>query len=123
MTTQFKPLFVVSVAHAYYSGNCEDVAFILPADTAQLLRNGKLLAKVLEGKLYILFETDEAGTALVTISGKTLRIGLQLINPFFSNFTTLNANFASSQLLYRNAAVPTALDAPASVTPAGPIFS
>ena len=123
MTTQFKTLFVVSVAHAYYGGNCEDVAFVVSADTAQLLRNGKLLAKEFEGKLYILFETDEAGAALVTISGKTLRIGLRLINPFFSNFTAVDADFSSSQLLYRNAAVPTALDSPVSVTPTGPIFS
>jgi hypothetical protein len=123
MTTQFKTLFVVTVAHAYYNGNCEDVTFIVPADTAQLLRNGKLLAKELEGKLYVLFETDEAGAALIRIPGKRLRFGLHLINPFFSNFTALDADFASSQLLYQNAAVSTALDEPIRVTPVGQVFS
>jgi hypothetical protein len=57
------------------------------------------------------------------LPGKALRIGLQLINPFFTNFTAVDSDFASSQLLYRNTAVPTALDAPISVTLTGQIFS
>jgi hypothetical protein len=51
MITQFKTLFAVTIAHAYYRENCKDVAFIIPTDTAQWLKNGKLLAKELEGAL------------------------------------------------------------------------
>src|SRR5205823_8726244 len=117
MTTNFKPLFVVTVTHAYYHERCEDVAFIVPADTAQWLKNGKLLARELDGKLYVLFETDDelAPTALKPIPGRTLRIGLRLINPFFCNFTEVNKKFASTTLLYRNATAATARDAPSKV--------
>ena len=51
MTTHFKTLFTVTIAHAYYREQCQDVAFFIPADTSQLLRNGKLLAKESGGKL------------------------------------------------------------------------
>ena len=125
-TTNFKTLFVVTVTHAYYREGCEDVAFIIPADTAQRLKNGKLLARELGGKLYVLFETDDdelAPAALKPIPGRTLRIGLRLINPFFSNFTEVDEKFASTTLLYRNATVATALDAPVKVQLVGQVFS
>ena len=123
MTTQFKTLFVVNVTHAYYGGPCKDVAFIIPADTARWLKNGKLLARELDGKLCVLFEADAAGAALKTMPGRTLRIGLRLLNPFFSNFTKVDANFPSPKLLYRNVAAPAALDAPAKVPLVGQVFS
>src|SRR5215471_17365516 len=121
--TQFKTLFLVAVAHGYYSDGCEDIGFLVPSDTVSVLQNGKLLAKPLSGKLYVLFETDDAGVALVTIPGQTLRFGLQLSNPFFSNFTKLDSSFATSQFLYRNAAASTSLDSPQAVTLVGQRFS
>lgn len=123
MTTKFRTLFMVSISHAYYSSDCKDFDFVFPADTAQLLRNGKLIAKVLDGKLYVLFETDEAGTALIPFAGKTLRIGLKLLNPYFCNFT--EPTFKSNALtpLYRNTANPAALDAPEEVALVGQVFS
>lgn len=123
MITQFKTLFEVGIVHPYYRETCEDVAFIIPEGTAQRLRNGKLVAKELEGRLYVLFEANEAGAALKPISGQTLRIGLRLLNPFFSNFTKVDASFVSSKLLYGNAAAPAVLDAPVQVQLVGPIFS
>lgn len=123
MTTQFKTLFEVAIAHPYYREACEDVSFVLPASTAQWLRNGKLVAKVLEGRLYVLFEADEGGAALKPIPGETLRIGLRLTNPFFSNFTKVDAGFASSKLLYGNAVAPALLDAPIKVRLVGNLFS
>jgi hypothetical protein len=123
MITQFKTLFEVGIAHPYYRETCEDVTFIIPEGTAQWLRNGKLVAKELEGRLHVLFEADETGPALKPISGQTLRIGLRLLNPSFSNFTKVDATFASSKLLYGNAVVPAALDAPIQVQLVGHIFS
>lgn len=123
MKTQFKTLFEVTVAHPYYRKTCEDVAFLIPGETAQVLRNGKLLARELAGRLYVLFEADEGGAALKPVPGKTLRLGLRLLNPFFSNFTKVNESFASSRLLYENAVAPAALDAPTKVQLIGHIVS
>ncbi|MBI4660155.1 MAG: hypothetical protein HY735_15050 [Verrucomicrobia bacterium] len=123
MSTQFKILCTVEVAHAYYSENCQDIRFIIPEDTARRLRNGKLLARDFGGKLYVLFEADDAGTALAAVPGKTLRIGLQLANPYFTNFTEVDADFGSWKQLYRNSAAPAALDPPEKVMLVGQLFS
>ncbi|HWM25283.1 MAG TPA: hypothetical protein VNP98_10695 [Chthoniobacterales bacterium] len=126
MTTQFKTLFTVTIAHAYYRQRCEDVAFIIPADTVQLLRNGKLLAKESEGRLTLLFEAAEAnqgGSALRPMPGRTVRIGLRLLNPFFSNITKVDQSFASLKLLYGNVGAPAVLDVPTKVQLVGDLFS
>ncbi len=123
MITKFRTLFIVNISHAYYISDCKDFDFIFPADTAQLLRNGKLIAKALDGKLYVLFETDEAGTALIPVPGKTLRIGMKLLNPYFCNFTDLAFNFNTSISLYRNTTNPVALDAPEEIAMVGRVFS
>src|ERR1044071_7212331 len=120
--TQFETLFVVSVAHTYYTRNCEDVAFLLPSDTRALLNNGKLLTREIDGRLHFLFEADEQGSPLRSIAGTTLRLGLRLTNPFFSNFTNVDESFASSTLLYRNGTTATALDAPGRVRLVGGLF-
>ncbi|HBB33582.1 MAG TPA: hypothetical protein DDZ80_10205 [Cyanobacteria bacterium UBA8803] len=114
---RFHILFTVSISHAYYNEVCKDFSFIIPADTAQLLRNGKLIVQRQDGKLYVLFEGDET----VSLAEKTLRIGLKLLNPFFSNFTDFNFN--SSTPIYRNATNPKALAAVESMTLVGQIFS
>ncbi|MGA7215313.1 MAG: hypothetical protein WBX20_14005 [Terrimicrobiaceae bacterium] len=123
MNTQFKTLFTVAIAHGYYSGNCEDIHFIVPGDAAQLLKNGRLLARELDGMFYVLFEADDSGAAWAPITGRTLRVGLQLANPFFSNFTADDASQGSSRRLYKNSSVPTALDAAMNVTLSGRVFS
>jgi hypothetical protein len=120
---QFSILFTVSISHSYYTQGCEDFSFTLPADSAQLLKNGKLIAKVLDGKLYVLFAVDETGEALVSLEGKTLRIGLQLLNPYFNNFTKLDFDFHSSRLLYRNVTASGALDPAQEIALVGQVFS
>lgn len=119
MNTQFKTLFTVGVDHGYYSGDCEDIRFIIPEGTARWLRNGKLLTRTLGGQLHVFFEADDRGVALAAIPGEVLRFGLLATNPCFSNFTQLNANFPKTKPLYRNSASPTALDAPEGVTLVG----
>ena len=123
MSTQFNTLFTVTPSHAYYSGQCEDIEFVVPSETAQILKNGRLLAKTRDGKLYVLFEASDTGTPLAPISGQTLRVGLQLTNAFFSNFTDVGTDFASKILFYQNAAAPAALDAPIKVALVGQVFN
>jgi hypothetical protein len=123
MKTQFKTLFLVTIAHAYYSEQCEDIDFTIPSDTATLLLNGKLLARQLDGKLYVLFEADDTGAAMVEIPGKTLRFGLLLNNPYFANFTQLDTAFPSSKFLYRNTTATISLDPAQKVTLVGQVFS
>ena len=121
MNTQFRTLFTLAISHSYYQASCKDFAFFIPAYTAQLLRNGKLLTKVHDGKLYVLLETDEVGVALNPLEGKSLRFGLKLLNPFFSNIT--DYNFNSNTPLYRNATEPTRLDSAKEIKLVGRIFS
>jgi hypothetical protein len=116
---QFHTLFTVSISHTYYGQGCKDFSFVIPADSTQLLKNGKLIAKIYEGKLYVLFQQDETGQALVSLTGKTLRFGLKLLNPFFSNFTDFNLSYP----LYRNSTTLGALDAAQAVTFVGNLFS
>ncbi|MBA3963725.1 MAG: hypothetical protein H0X40_17745 [Chthoniobacterales bacterium] len=99
------------------------MSFVIPSSAARVARNGRLLAKQLSGKLYVLFETDDAGDARVPIAGQTLRIGLRLSNPYFTNFTAVADDFASSFLLYRNAAAPASLDPPINAMPIGEVFT
>ena len=120
---QFRLLFTVSISHNYYSQGCKDFSFIIPADCTQLLKNGKLIAKIHEGKLHVLFAADETGQPLVLLTGKMLRIGLKLLNPFFSNFTDLGFDFNLSRPLYRNSTTPDALDAAKAITFVGNLFS
>lgn len=119
MITTFRTLFTLSVAHGYYSEGCRDFDFIVPANTAGQLRNGKLIAKVLDGKLNVFYEADDGGAALVPLTGTRLRFGMKLLNPLFSNFT----DFAVPTPLYRNNAVPGSLDLAVGVVMTGRILS
>jgi hypothetical protein len=109
MNVQFLPLFTLQVAHAYYTGVCRDFALIVPAQTGALMRNGRLLAREVEGVLHILFEADPNGAPRVPIAGASLRLGLQLTNAYFGNVTQLPAGFPAQRLRYTNAADPQAL--------------
>lgn len=122
MTIQFRNLFTLEVAHGYYRAGCQDFEFLLPADTVRQFQNGKLLARVRAGKLYVLFEANEAHAPLASIAGAKLRIGLKLRNPCFSNFTRLDFDVGTAKVLYCNRAVPGALDAPVAVALVGPVF-
>jgi hypothetical protein len=121
MTTRFKTLFVISIAHGYYQTECDDISFVVPDTTAASLANGKILTRELGGKLYLLYEADETGAPLRPLPGQVVRLGLHLTNPFFSNFTDLS--FATDTVLYRNIVAATALDNPMPVHLVGTIFN
>ena len=68
MTTTFRILCTLAIAHSYYSDGCRDFDFVIPADTTGVFRNGKLIAKVLDGALTVLYEADEGASALAPLA-------------------------------------------------------
>lgn len=110
MSIHFRTLLEVEIEHGYYRGLCGDIDFVVPGSEAALAA-GKLLTRVRDGRLRVLFEADDAGNPLRDIHGTTLLIGLRVTNPYFANFT--EAPVASGGLvLYGNRADPRAFDQP-----------
>jgi len=109
MSIHFRTLCELEVVHGYYQGLCQDIAFVVP-EAAAALAVGKLLVRVRDGRLHVLFEADGDGNPRRDIHGATLLVGLRVGNPGFANFTA--PPVAADQLaLYGNTASPTALDA------------
>jgi hypothetical protein len=110
MNTRFDVLFTLGVSNSYYTTAAVDFDFLVPSDAQQLLRNRKLLGRVRDGLLYVLLESDDSGTPLLSAAGETIRLGLQLLNGNFFNFT--DSGFSPSQAVpfYRNATTPAVLD-------------
>lgn len=100
MTTLYKILFTLNVPHSYYASGCKDFDFVINADSEQLLRNFRLIAKLRASKLFILYEANDTGIPLLTAAGKTLRIGLKLLNPYFSNITDLPLTVKKRPAIY-----------------------
>jgi hypothetical protein len=115
MTIRFEHLFTLAVSHGYYAHGCRDFEYSMPADSLRVLRNGRLLAKNLDGTLTVLFEADDDGTPVVPLSGSTLRIGLALRNPVFPNITELGFDTRSAAALYTNRQAAGTLDGPLPV--------
>lgn len=109
MSIHFRSLFEVEIAHAYYRGPCPDIDFVV-AGAEPALAAGKLLTRVRDGRLHVLFEADGEGNPLRDIHGMTLLVGLRVLNPHFANFT--EAPVASDgTILFANTVQPGTLDA------------
>jgi hypothetical protein len=115
MTTRVRTLLSVGFRHPFYAGPFEDLEFVPPASTVELMRSGRVLARTEPGRLRLVFEADAAGAPVVGLAGRTLRFGLRLVNPFFDNVTVPVAVGPGRIPLYRNGAAPGALDAPVGV--------
>lgn len=115
MSIRFKTLFTLAVTHSYYGGPSGDLGFVLPPDSQRLLAGGRLLAKTSDGRLYVLFEAGEDGNPLVSVAGRSLRIGLKLLNPSFPNFTAPVLDPAAGTPFYDNTGDPLHLGAPRAV--------
>lgn len=123
MITRFLPLCTLDVTHTYYGGACRDFTYIVPADTAALLKRAKMLLRVLDGRVHVLFEAAADGTPLLQLPGERLRLGLQVANPAFFNFTTLPVAPGVGSAVYANSAVATALAAPVAAAFTGRILT
>jgi hypothetical protein len=71
----------------------------------------------------VLFEAAEDGTPLVTLPGAQLRLGLQLANPSFYNFTILPAAPGVEAALYTSTGGATTLAAPVAVPLTGRVLT
>jgi hypothetical protein len=115
MTIEFLPLLTLEATHAYYGGRCPDFEFWIPSRSARLLAGTHVLAKSREDRLNLLFERRPGGgpsQPMLSLAGQTVQIGLKLVNADFANFTALPLVAGGGLPLYRNAASPTALQAP-----------
>lgn len=114
MRIHFSPLFRFEITHDYYLGGlCSDLDFVMASNEPAFIE-GKLLARVRDNRLHVLYEAGDDGAALRKISGSTLWIGLHQNNPAFSNFT-LNPAPMGSVLFYHNRTSPTSFDPPLAV--------
>ncbi len=122
MSTSFGILFSIKIAHSYYTGACTDFEYLIPSDSSIILRNRRIIVHIDKGICYFLCEKNEAGVPLVPVTGITLRIGLKLNNPYFSNFTKLDFKTGSTPL-YRNLTTSVTLDPPAETVLTGALFA
>ncbi len=109
---RFLPLLALEINHSYYSNICQDFDFFPAAETLQFLKEGRLLTRVQNGKLFMLFEADNAGDPIISLADQTLSLGLKLANPLFLNFTGLDFDPASTLSIYRNFNTSTIFDLP-----------
>ena len=123
MTTQLDVLFSLEISHTYYGGRCRDFGYVLPHDTMRLLRNGRMMPRTFAGKLYILYERNESGGAIVPLDGVTLRVGLVLLNPYFCNFTNLPYDPGAVAAQFANQPDPRQLTEQPAVALVGPVLS
>jgi hypothetical protein len=115
MIQHFAPLFTVAVNHSYYAGGCEDIEFFVPGATAGAMRGGKVLVRVIAGRLFALYAAESPGVPVNDMAGGTLHFGLRLTNSLFSNFTNPVLNDARQTPFYANGLSATALDAPQGI--------
>lgn len=123
MNTTFSVLCSVEVTHAYYGGRCPDVAFVIPSDSGEGLRRGRLMVKPFDGRLFVLFERADNGGPVVSATGTVIRAGLAITNPSFGNFTSLSFAPAAAIAVYDNQADPAQLGAPLAARLTGPVFT
>jgi hypothetical protein len=116
MNIHFRPLLTVSIQHSYYAGACTDLEFVAPSSTAGLLHGGRVLARLLDGRLHLLFAADSLGTPINNLAGHTLTFGLRLVNPCFTNFTEAVVSDAALLPFYTNSHNPVALDVPHGIS-------
>ncbi len=111
MIQHFATLFTVAIQHSYYTGNnCEDFEFFVPSSTASAMQGGKVLARVLAGRLHVLYEAEKPGVPINSLVGQTLLFGLRLTNSSFSNFTNPVGIDAKQTPFYSNSNNPTVLE-------------
>ena len=123
MITRFLPLCTLDVTHVFYGGACRDFTYVVPEDTARLLERGRMLLRVIDGRVHVLFEAADDGTPLRPLPGERLRLGLQVANAAFFTFTVLPVTPGVEVAVYTSAGGATALSAPVAATLTGRVLA
>ena len=61
MSIVFRPLWTIEVRHAFHSGACEELAFVVPPRTLSALAGARAIARERDGRLHVLLEVDSVG--------------------------------------------------------------
>lgn len=115
MRISFKPLASLQVRHAFRQGGVAALEVIVPASTRALLAGARTLARVVDGRLVLAWESDELGAPLVSMAGRSLLFGLRLADAGFDRYTQPPIADAARVPLYENRSASGALDAPLPV--------
>jgi len=118
----FRPLWTLSVEHAFFGGACEALAFIVPPSTERALAGAHAMVREREGRLHVLIEVDEADQPLTppaSLAGLTLRIGLRPRDAAFDLITPPLGLPQGDAAVWDNAADPDALAGPRPVRLSG----
>lgn len=115
----FRPLWTVSVEHAFFGGACEALAFIVPPSTERALAGAHAMIREREGRLHVLIEVDDAEQPLSSLAGLQLLIGLRPRDAAFELITPPLGLPKGDAALWNNAADPDALAGPRPVRLSG----
>ncbi len=120
MNIAFRQLFSIRVDHAFHAGAPDDVAFAISSETQRALARARLRPRHQAGVLEIWYECTETDIPVVRLDSVTLRFGLRVRSPHFSNYTVLPAEFPDRRLYFHNHTASTALaaDQPVRLLPA-----
>ncbi|OQW40042.1 MAG: hypothetical protein A4S08_05590 [Proteobacteria bacterium SG_bin4] len=103
----YRPLFSITVEHAYFSGhNCKMLEFVPTASSLALLRNAGLLLKSSESGVAVYFDHDNIGILrLHAADNLTLTFKVLAKDPNFLRYTAPGAPPDQAVLFFDNRAI------------------
>ena len=106
MSAKFKILFTVDLLNEYYTAlKCLDFKIIPSAETIQLMKDSKMMHKVINNQLLVLAKVYDSGTEqdkpLVPVAAnKKFVFYLDLVQPLFMNVTNLDLDLLGAKRFY-----------------------
>jgi len=102
---KYRPLFELSVTHAYYAdARCPDFVIEASEETARLLKNHRLMLKPKPDGMKVLASVDDEGRLFLPLSDTAEFVfSLRLQNPDFALFTDLTDFTGENSLRFSNA--------------------
>lgn len=106
MSAKFKILFAVELLNEYYTSlRCFDFKIIPSAETSQLMKDSKMMYKMINNQLLVLTKVYDSGPdldkPLISIAaGKKFVFYLDLMQPVFMNITNLDLDLLATKRFY-----------------------
>ena len=120
--THYRSLATARLTHTYHPGVARHLEWVVPDETARLLRRARALCKVIDGVMHFIYSATQSGAPIVPISGSLLRLGVRVTDTAFANVTAPASLPASGVAYWKNGASPTALDSFLSTRLVGAMF-